>query len=751
MRGVRLGGGGGSLTALKALKATTALAVAVTWVGSVVLTGACTSSHPAPPNPDGTPLDTGAIQDRAALDAAVPDGGTPDVQTPDILPPDTFAPEAPCGAGEVNCGAGCTNLNNDPKNCGACGAPCAPGQTCDGTGHCSTACNAGYALCEQAGGSSSCADLSSDPSNCGVCGTGCIGAETCVDGRCTCTGSTTACAGACVDLNTDPLNCGSCLNACPDHEICTGGTCGCPFGQIDCPGSGCIDPQLNVHNCSTCGIDCGAEYCNGAGKCAKSCGPGLTRCLALPSGIIHDCADLNNDAKNCGTCFNVCAANQICQGGACTCLAPDLLCGIDCVDPSTDPANCGGCARSCPTGALCVNGGCQCPTGLSPCNGACVDLTSDRASCGVCGTGCPGGSCSGGVCGTACASTQTLCGSACVDLTSDPANCGACGALCTGGTCTGGTCTCPGGSVLCPPFGCVPTDTNEPDCGGPGTACATNQICLAGTCQTPPAPTVLYSGPANMTSLALQGSSVFFADASGIEQVPESGGPITNVVPFAGTGVIALAIVGSTYFWSDPTGVHAAPAGGPATLVAPNADLRTSDATAAYGYELARRRILAFPTAGAPRVLAQELAVGSLTEAGGYVFGTTGSDLIRVPVSGSGLTISIAKGAGGNVAAGAGGVFYVAARGLLFVPLQGGAPTPLMYPSPPNLATLALDPSGLDGIEPVDNHLWKLPLCGGPPVLLDGTSQWLLNAEPAVDGSGVYGVGVAAQVIRAPR
>jgi hypothetical protein len=47
------------------------------------------------------------------------------------------------------------------------------------------------------------------------------------------------------------------------------------------------------------------------------------------------CVNLSSDAENCGACGNVCATDQVCQGGVCTALPQACLgTGEVCVDPT---------------------------------------------------------------------------------------------------------------------------------------------------------------------------------------------------------------------------------------------------------------------------------------------------------------------------------------------------------------------------------------------------------------------------------
>lgn len=125
-----------------------------------------------------------------------------------------------CPPGTTSCDGRCVDLANDSRHCGACGATCAPAESCNG-GAC-TGCPAG-----QIGCSDGCVDPSSDPANCGTCGRTCSTWQQCNDGVCSaCPAGTTNCDGTCVDdLATDSEHCGRCGNACADGQFCRRGTC----------------------------------------------------------------------------------------------------------------------------------------------------------------------------------------------------------------------------------------------------------------------------------------------------------------------------------------------------------------------------------------------------------------------------------------------------------------------------------------------------------------------------------------------
>src|SRR5690606_1320171 len=149
------------------------------------------------------------------------------------LEPSPSVPEE-CAEGEVDCASGCALLDQDPENCGGCGARCTAPEhgipVCVG-GACSFACADGFTPCGAA-----CTDLLSDPRNCGACGAACQkpdgGRVRCDGGVCriACDAPRVACDGACVDTASDPSHCGECENPCADGEVCSDGECvsACP-------------------------------------------------------------------------------------------------------------------------------------------------------------------------------------------------------------------------------------------------------------------------------------------------------------------------------------------------------------------------------------------------------------------------------------------------------------------------------------------------------------------------------------------
>ena len=146
-----------------------------------------------------------------------------------------------CVSGQTVCssynGTVCTNTQTDFYNCGACGNSCytyvsngmATGCV---AGRCGATCNSGLTAC-----SSSlnlvCTNLATDSSNCGACGNPCAPGQTCQAGTCqnlTCSSGLTACKRlngtsynvTCLNTQTDSDNCGGCTRYCPSPSHLSG-------------------------------------------------------------------------------------------------------------------------------------------------------------------------------------------------------------------------------------------------------------------------------------------------------------------------------------------------------------------------------------------------------------------------------------------------------------------------------------------------------------------------------------------------
>lgn len=72
-----------------------------------------------------------------------------------------------CPSDRRACGASCTDIMNDPGNCGDCGLSCLPNEVCQ-MGHCLDECKSGESSCFDG-----CHNLSTDAGNCGTCGNIC--------------------------------------------------------------------------------------------------------------------------------------------------------------------------------------------------------------------------------------------------------------------------------------------------------------------------------------------------------------------------------------------------------------------------------------------------------------------------------------------------------------------------------------------------------------------------------------------------
>jgi hypothetical protein len=343
----------------------------------------------------------------------------------------------------------------DSESCGACGAGCAVGATCEfesGITPPGAGCSPGAGL----SGSYSDCSLDSDCSSDRFCYEFCIprscdaGTPLCwLDGGIVPIG--TCCNGLCVDPRSDSANCQQCGNFCASGTQCVNGQC------VTDAGVGCEDPGYPCPAGTICG---GYPYVPGAclpATCqsdqeGQSCSYGPGRVGTCCGGA---CVDVNADPNNCLFCGATCSSGYCQANYGCTELPPASNCN-----------------ESCPSGTICANTSCvdsSCTLGpyclasdgaVGSCcaSGACAHLDSDDANCGACGLACPSGStCTSGVCGgtQACtaghvgsfcnldAGISYLCclGSGCTDTSTDTSNCGACGVACSATqSCDAGVC-----------------------------------------------------------------------------------------------------------------------------------------------------------------------------------------------------------------------------------------------------------------------------------------------------------------------
>jgi len=127
-----------------------------------------------------------------------------------------------------------------------------------------------------------CVDPSTDEANCGACGAPCATGETCSAGVCSpddpCPGPAEQCGTACVDLQTDPNNCGSCGNVCSSGS-CAAGVCG-PDGNAAC--LTCINTVSGAAGFNESVCDPSAE-CVAARDCALAAGPSDSCYTPIPA------------------------------------------------------------------------------------------------------------------------------------------------------------------------------------------------------------------------------------------------------------------------------------------------------------------------------------------------------------------------------------------------------------------------------------------------------------------------------------
>ncbi len=208
----------------------------------------------------------------------------------------------------------------------------------------------------------------------------CPGPESCclVDGTPTC-----------IDTRNDDGHCGLCGQACADGRgtFCENSVCVCGSARLGCLGTEeslccppvedrtnhyCANLREDARDCGGCGIECDervGDRC-GAGRCV--CGASRTGCDGTDESTccrdafgMVECRDLNIDRFHCGECENACETVESCANGNCT-IGPDI-CDERCGDTSIC---CGG---ECCTRGQCIGGVCGGADGGTPDGGVAED------------------------------------------------------------------------------------------------------------------------------------------------------------------------------------------------------------------------------------------------------------------------------------------------------------------------------------------------------------------------------------------
>jgi Stigma-specific protein, Stig1 len=285
----------------------------------------------------------------------------------------------------------------------------------------------------------------------------------------------------------------------------------CKEGQQKC----CSTDNETLAQCNfalkICTEECHSDDTIQSGlRCIADCQADYNTCVT-PS---CSCADLSNDAANCGSCHKVCPSSApVCSMGICQpagqstgCTPGQPGCGDTCPPNLTDCKYCTG-SESVAYYARCIMGYHECMVVCETCGGPddlycdrdlcharceqsreaclatkcpiCKNLGGDPVNCGSCHHVClvpanAAATCNNGECGFECNPPFSKCGEVCVDFENDPDNCGGCGVGCPlGSKCCNGVCT------------SVRTDINN--CGSCGNVCENEgEICIDGACTCSP-------------------------------------------------------------------------------------------------------------------------------------------------------------------------------------------------------------------------------------------------------------------------
>ena len=458
--------------------------------------------------------------------------------------PGAGAPDAgACSTGAVRCGGRCVVLATSNDNCGACGQPCAPTESCGGArclpADCSGTDCAGDQLCLNARCEEKrCVDV--------VCQSG----ETCYQGTCrpeSC--GATAClrgfvciGGACIEVACSGVSCasgercrqGRCAAGCASSGACsTNPGSPCFSGSFQCDG-GCVD-AMKVAGGTSCGSGLVCDMAGACVACANGsacatnpgtpcrrgilqCGSGTPVCIddtPVDAGVGCGSGRVCDSQGTCLGCVagQRCATNPgapcrdgtlSCAGGSAACVDATTQadagtsCGTDLVCNAS--ALCVSCAAamSCSTNpTVCKMGTTSCATGAQ----RCIDSvsTADGTACGnsqVCRNGACRDCTEGNACSvnpTRCKAGVTSCSTGvaiCVDSAANATNGLSCGTdmVCNGGgcvacvadrACTNNPDPCRVGKTSCLTGASTCIDTAVPLAGA---SCGPGRVCNGGVC-----------------------------------------------------------------------------------------------------------------------------------------------------------------------------------------------------------------------------------------------------------------------------
>lgn len=332
-------------------------------VGVVLAAGGCANGG----GDTGSGDDEGGAETDATIDGADADAG--------------------CAAGKTLCGSTCTNVTNDPKNCGHCGNPCGADQVCTG-GACAYSCMTGETLCggpvEAAApesGTGSGKDAASEASSPVEAGTSEAGAK---DAGTDAASKSEAGVGPsdagdggpttpyCANTGNDPDNCGACGNVCGVNHVCNPGPgnvgeCGlsCPTGEQACiAGNTCI-PDSTC--CSSAQCEVTGQICPMPGSTCQ-CPSGETVCSKTNSCIS------SNDCCTTADCASMAGATCPTPGQSCQCANGDKACltQMKCISQAwcCNTVDCGPEANVGTYTCSTTTGAC----GIGTCNSGCYDL-----------------------------------------------------------------------------------------------------------------------------------------------------------------------------------------------------------------------------------------------------------------------------------------------------------------------------------------------------------------------------------------